>query len=163
MQSSTMLTVYKDAQVKAAAEAYKTPLYSTDATSQPVDVAASTETITNDPTVAHASLSELDTGDIVLTNGHDSVAPVGEAPANASISNGAANAAAEGQWDASNDMSMSISQEWVDVSVPREPAETEPGVAATPATQANTQSWADDQPEAQPTVCRPITVFIYQA
>lgn len=47
---------------------------------------------------------------------------------------------------------MSISQEWVDVKVPRDPAETETGLEATPAAAANTQSWADDQPDHVPEV-----------
>ena len=42
---------------------------------------------------------------------------------------------------------MSASQEWVDVKIPREPSETETGIAATPAAPHNTQSWADDHPE----------------
>lgn len=40
-----------------------------------------------------------------------------------------------------------MSQEWVDVKVPRDPVETDEGPAATPAAPANTQSWADDHPE----------------
>lgn len=33
------------------------------------------------------------------------------------------------------------------MNVPRDPAETETGLAATPAAPGNTQSWADDHPE----------------
>ncbi|CRJ84771.1 hypothetical protein BN1708_009144 [Verticillium longisporum] len=42
--------------------------------------------------------------------------------------------------------------EWVNI--PRDPAETETGLEATPANASNTQSWADDQPEqpVQPAV-----------
>jgi len=46
-----------------------------------------------------------------------------------------------------------MSQEWVEV--PREAAETETGFNATPAAPANTQSWADDQPENPPEVPAP--------
>jgi len=60
-----------------------------------------------------------------------------------------ANAAAEANWDQNND--LSASQEWVEV--PRDAAETETGIAATPAAPANTQSWADDQPESPKLVC----------
>lgn len=45
------------------------------------------------------------------------------------------------------DNGMSVSQEWVDVKLPRDQVETETGVAAAPTVTANTQSWADDHPE----------------
>lgn len=70
--------------------------------------------------------------------------------ANASISGDGANAVAESHWDATNE--MSLSQEWVDVKVPRDPAETETGLQATPAAPTNTQSWADEQPDPVPEV-----------
>jgi hypothetical protein len=78
------------------------------------------------------------------------------------IDEGAANATAESQWDSNAD--LSVSQEWVDVKLPREIAAT--GLNATdtlvaeisqaaPATSAapaagppQTKSWADDQPES---------------
>jgi hypothetical protein len=69
-------------------------------------------------------------------------------PANSTFGEGA-NAAAEANWDTNND--LSASQEWVEV--PRDAAETDTGVTATPAANTNTQSWADDQPEAPTNVC----------
>lgn len=80
-----------------------------------------------------------------------SVSITSNAPANASVADDAANASAEGQWDAANN-DLSTSQEWVDVAVPRDPAETETGLEATPAAASNKQSWADDQPELVPDV-----------
>ncbi|KAI6550395.1 hypothetical protein MCOR03_009470 [Pyricularia oryzae] len=129
------------AQIKQAAVAHAVPLYTEGA-------AAETETTepATDPTIANAGLTEIDAGaDIVITNGHSAEASAESAntgaPANADVGEGAANAAADSQWDAGN-ASMSASQEWVEV--PREPAETDNGLNATPAAPANTQSWADD-------------------
>lgn len=70
--------------------------------------------------------------------------------ANIQVTDEAANAVAESHWDAGNDVASS--QEWVDVSVPKDPTETETGLTATPAAASNTQSWADDHPEAAPEV-----------
>lgn len=64
-------------------------------------------------------------------------------PQNAGIGEGAANAAAEANWDAGNE--LSTSQEWVEVH--RDAAETDTGLTATPAAPSNIQSWADDQPD----------------
>ena len=72
--------------------------------------------------------------------------PVTNGLSNAHVSDEAANRVGESHWDTGND--LSISQEWVDVTVPRDPTETETGLAATPAAPANTQSWADDAAEA---------------
>lgn len=78
---------------------------------------------------------------VEATNGH----------ANANVSDDAANAVAESHWDA--DAGLSASQEWVDVKIPRDPSETETGLAATPAATVNTQSWADEQPDPAKPVC----------
>jgi hypothetical protein len=70
------------------------------------------------------------------------------APAASSIEPGAANAAAEEQWDkqaTGGDDPLSESFEMV----PRDPAETENPHVAAPVT--STQSWADDTPEPQAT------------
>ncbi|KAM0325313.1 hypothetical protein ACHAQA_007298 [Verticillium albo-atrum] len=102
-----------------------------------------------DLTVANASLTEITAGDDnALTNGGASEQAEAPVANNADASNEAANAAGD-KWDTGNDLSASaISQEWVNI--PRDPAETETGLEATPAEAGNTQSWADDQPE-QPT------------
>ncbi|KAF6844100.1 hypothetical protein CMUS01_01416 [Colletotrichum musicola] len=125
------------AQVKAAAQAYKSPYEETAAEAE-----TATEPVT-DPTVANATVNEIEAGeDVAVTNGHTEQNV--ESPAIANTSSGSGNAASE-KWDQSNDNTLSESQEWV--SVPRDPAETETGVEATPAAVSNTQSWADDQPE----------------
>ncbi|KAI1438581.1 hypothetical protein GGR50DRAFT_638713 [Xylaria sp. CBS 124048] len=110
----------------------------------------STPAAEGDPAVARVDLAEVDTTRVVepLTNGHTEPTPQYGAPTNADVSDGAANAAAGSELDASN-MSASIMQEgWVEV--PRNPAETDNGLAATPAAASNVQSWADDQPENLP-------------
>lgn len=78
-----------------------------------------------------------------MTNGHEETYDAG-IPRNSGFGDGAANAAAEANWDTNND--LSTSQEWVEV--PRDSAETDTGVTATPAAPSNVQSWADDQPES---------------
>jgi len=131
------------AQVKEASLAHA-KLYTTDASPDVSDLPAeSTQQIETDPTVAHAGLTEIDSTGSVQTIQEQATA-TSAAPANAAVADDAANAAAESQWDANNDLSAS-QDEWVQV--PRDPAETETGLNATPAAASNVQSWADDQPE----------------
>ncbi len=83
-----------------------------------------------------------------MTNGHAQEASLSSgAPSNTDVADDAANAAGESQWDIGTQ--MSVSQEWVDVTIPRDPSETETGINATPAAPSNTQSWADDHPETE--------------
>ncbi|KAI8959999.1 hypothetical protein F5Y11DRAFT_283160 [Daldinia sp. FL1419] len=133
------------AQVKAVSMAHASlfAAETTEPTEAPVEITNGT-----DPTVAHAGLTEIDsTGATAqLTNGHVESTPASVAPENADVADDAANAAAESQWDATNDLSASASQEeWV--KVPRDPTETDTGLAATPVSTGNVQSWADEQPE----------------
>jgi hypothetical protein len=100
----------------------------------------------SDPTVANAGLTELDAGIPPADGSAD--AQISNVPAASSIEPGAANAAAEAQWDkqaSGGDDPLSESFEMV----PRDPAETENPHAAAPVT--STQSWADDTPEPQAT------------
>lgn len=98
-----------------------------------------------DATIANAGLTEIDDpATSTLTNGLGSAYEAHAIPQNTGFGDGAANAAAEANWDASND--LSASQEWVEV--PRAPLETETSAIAPPATTSNVQSWADDQPDA---------------
>ena len=106
-----------------------------------------------DPTVANAGLTEVEEGSATpLTNGHHvQEAPGSAAPSNTDVADSAANAAGESQWD-TNGKDATAPQEGVDVKIPREPNETETGVAATPAAPtapAKQESWADDHPEAE--------------
>ncbi len=100
--------------------------------------------ISTDPTIANAGLTEIDEPvTAALTNGHTQSAFENPGhPQNTGFGNGAANAAAEANWDTNE---LSASQEWIEV--PRDATETETGLAATPAAPANVQSWADDQPD----------------
>ncbi|KAJ5042076.1 uncharacterized protein L3040_004634 [Drepanopeziza brunnea f. sp. 'multigermtubi'] len=105
--------------------------------------------VESDPTILNAGLTELDAPAATqLTNGHAEAAYDQGVPQNSTFGDGAANAAAEANWDNSNDLSMSTSQEWVEV--PRNAAETDTGITATPAAPSNVQSWADDHPESPP-------------
>ncbi|KAL6707087.1 hypothetical protein ACN47E_004839 [Coniothyrium glycines] len=97
----------------------------------------------SDPTITHASLTEIDAGDTAVSKEAGIETPT--APAASSIEPAAANAAAEAQWDkpatGGGDDPLSESFEII----PRDPAETETPHAAAPVT--STQSWADDTPE----------------
>ncbi|OTA99540.1 hypothetical protein M426DRAFT_67625 [Hypoxylon sp. CI-4A] len=137
-------------QVKAAATAHAAQFAAealAESTEAPLETAPVNGT---DPTVAHAGLTEIDaTGSTVqLTNGHTESTPASGATENADVSDNAANAAAESQWDANNDISAESQEEWV--KVPRDPTETDTGLTATPAAAGNVQSWADEQPDTPP-------------
>ncbi|KAK4102024.1 hypothetical protein N658DRAFT_506731 [Parathielavia hyrcaniae] len=158
------------AQVKQAAIAHAASFLQTDATSQPSEpqqtdsqhiepqqtkpeAVESKQEPQTDPTLANAALTEVDEGSAtILTNGHAQEAlgsPTTAAHSNTDVADDAANAAGESQWDLGNETSPTSTQEWVDVKIPREPSETEMGLTATPAGPSNTQSWADDHPEAE--------------
>ncbi|KAK4223188.1 hypothetical protein QBC38DRAFT_58244 [Podospora fimiseda] len=172
----TLQTTYaqvKEATIKSAIAYYQPPsepaVQSTETETEPelvpeasaaatdAEIAESTEELKHDvetdPTVANAGLTEVEEGSATaLANGHPAEeTPSGTgAPANADVTDSAANAAGESQWDIGT--SMTESQEWVDVQVPREASETETGVTATPAqpsAPATNQSWADDHPEGE--------------
>ncbi|KAI8955211.1 hypothetical protein F4801DRAFT_378625 [Xylaria longipes] len=138
-------------QVKAAAVAYIAPFAAIDASPDTTEAAPElAATVETDQTVTHAGLTEIDSTGATepLTNGHTELASQTGVPTNADVSDNAANAAA-----GADHMTTSITQEdWVEV--PRDPAETETGLAATPAAAGNVQSWADDQPENPPEVQR---------
>lgn len=136
-----------DSEVKQLAIAHASASLEGAAQAEPeVEVETKETPVETDPTVANASLTEIQEGsDVALANGHgEEHAATATIPAT-DVADNAANAAGESQWDAGNDMTMS--QEWVDVKAPREPSETETGIEGTPAAPANTQSWADDHPE----------------
>ncbi|KAJ8117518.1 hypothetical protein ONZ43_g4191 [Nemania bipapillata] len=138
--------------VKAAAAAYVAPFVAIQAEAETTETTAEPVTaVESDLTVVHAGLTEIDTTGATetLTNGHTGSEAASGAPTNADVSDSAANAAAGSGWDANGAMAASINQEgWVEV--PRDPAETETGLTATPAAAGNVQSWADDQPENPP-------------
>ncbi|KAK4640197.1 hypothetical protein QC761_604870 [Podospora bellae-mahoneyi] len=146
------------ADIKEEAYAHLNPNYKRPKPAEPefaeelkLDEYESTVLVETDPTVANAGLTEVDDGSAVaLTNGHgqDASSVSGGAPGNADVADSAANAAGENQWDTGN--TISDSQEWVSVNVPRDLSETETGAAATPAqptAPVTNQSWADEHPE----------------
>ncbi|KAH7412195.1 hypothetical protein DE146DRAFT_674534 [Phaeosphaeria sp. MPI-PUGE-AT-0046c] len=116
------------------------------AQAQPAPPESEAPEAVSDPTVTHAGLTEIDAGIAPVDGAAD--AQASKAPAASSIGPGAANAAAEAQWDkqaSGGDDPLSESFEMV----PRDPAETETQHIAAPVT--STQSWADDTPEPQVT------------
>ncbi|KND94339.1 hypothetical protein TOPH_01258 [Tolypocladium ophioglossoides CBS 100239] len=134
-----------DSNVKVLAREYKTP-FDTEA-AQPAEAEPAKE-VASDPIMANAAATEIDAGNTALVNGQASESPAANGIVNTNLSDDAANAVAESHWDGDNN--TSISQEWVDLKVPRDPTETETGLAVTPAAATNTQSWADDQPDPIP-------------
>ncbi|KAH8593341.1 hypothetical protein B0O99DRAFT_220424 [Bisporella sp. PMI_857] len=98
--------------------------------------------VQSDPTIANAGLTELDAPPASdLANGH-AATETSAIPQNSGLGEGG-NAAAESKLDVNND--LSASQEWVEV--PRDATETDTGITSTIGAPANTQSWADDQPD----------------
>lgn len=97
--------------------------------------------VQTDPTIAYAGLTEMVTEAEPASNGvaHHMETPT--VPEASNIDAGAANAAAGTNWDASADTGA---DGWVEI--PRDPAETDTGTAATPAALSGTQSWAEDVP-----------------
>ncbi|KAI1269413.1 hypothetical protein F5Y18DRAFT_422363 [Xylariaceae sp. FL1019] len=144
-------------QVKAAAVDYVSSFTATEPAPEASDDAVeSTAPVESDPTIVHAGLTEIDTTGATapMTNGHGESSPQSAFPTNADVTDNAANAAGENEWDTNNTMSASITQEdWVQV--PRDPTETETGVTATPAAPSNVQSWADEQPDSVPQASTP--------
>lgn len=107
------------------------------------------ENVQTDPTIANAGLTEIDADQTTpLTTGAVPTADADEVPQNSGFGDGA-NAAAEANWDNNND--LATSQEWV--KVPEDTNENETAAVATPAVPANTQSWADEQPDSPNEVC----------
>jgi hypothetical protein len=110
---------------------------------QPTDMGA-TNDVQTDVTIANAGLTEMDDVAAAQTdNGTD-----GEAlavPEQASTGADAANAVAESSWDAQASAvtdTTASNEEWVQV--PRDPAETDTGVTATPADVHGASSWAEE-------------------
>ncbi|CAG8957501.1 hypothetical protein HYFRA_00011483 [Hymenoscyphus fraxineus] len=119
------------------------PVFAPEAEEETPAVETSEYPVQSDPTIANAGLTELDAPS-ATANGHSEISSeVQGIPQNSGFG-GEGNAAANEKWDTAND--LSTSQEWVNV--PRDAAETETGLTATPAAPSNVQSWADDQPDS---------------
>lgn len=107
--------------------------------------------VQSDPTIANAGLTEIDAPAVDELKGGQAGSAFDQGiPTNSGFGNGAANAAAEANWDQNND--LSTSQEWVEI--PRDAAETDTGVTATPAAPSNVQSWADESAADSPAEVR---------
>ena len=111
-----------------------------------------TMAIQSDPTVMNAGLTEINAAGDVHLNGVGEHSDPAKVPDPSSAVTGAANAVAEASWDNKLSQSMTSGPDGFElVEVPRDPAETETGLNATPAAATTTQSWAEDVPtEAAP-------------
>jgi hypothetical protein len=119
------------------------------AQSQPAPPETARSEPVSDPTITNAGLTEIDAGAKAITESADEFSA---APAASSIESGAANAAAEAQWDkqaTGGDDPLTESFEMA----PRDPAETETPHVGAPVT--STQSWADDTPEPSAATAAP--------
>lgn len=103
-----------------------------------------TAEIDTDPTIAHAGMTELEDTMTIRNSTEPVETEKLVPPEQSSISAHTANAVAERSWDPQASMtSDSPSGEgWVEV--PRDPAETDTGLAATPAAMHNSTSWAEE-------------------
>jgi hypothetical protein len=130
----------KDASVAEAQDAQ--------AASEPVEAPAE-DLPASDPTVANAGMTELeDTTTIPIRTNGTTEEPSSEsvsAPEQVSTTAEAANAVAEANWNPEASITTDASgagDEWVQV--PRDPAETDTGVTATPAAATAENSWAEE-------------------
>lgn len=141
---------YTYAQVKESAiQGGENPLEITkeeDEDTQPAEPAASTAYAQTDSTIANAGLTELDdTTTLPTTKASETDVESLPVPEQSTIGADAANAIAEASWDPQASIvtdTSTTNEEWV--KVPRDPAETETGVAATPAAVHSTANWAEE-------------------
>lgn len=116
--------------------------------SEPVEAPTDNVEAGSDPTIVNAGMTELeDTTTIPMrTNGigNEASEPV-SAPEQISTTSDAANAVAEANWNPEASITTDASgtgEEWVQV--PRDPAETDTGVTATPAAVNAETNWAEE-------------------
>jgi hypothetical protein len=106
----------------------------------------------SDPTIVHAGLTELEgTAPEPLTNGIPAQETM-TGPKQGSTGAEAANAVAEANWDPQASVISNASaggDGWVEV--PRDPAETDTGLTATPAAMHGNASWAEEVTEGAAT------------
>ena len=100
--------------------------------------------VSTDPTIANAGMTELEDTMKIQKSDEPAETETLAQPEQSSITADAANAVAERSWDLQASMtSDSPSGEgWVEV--PRDPRETDTGLAATPAAMHNSTSWAEE-------------------
>jgi hypothetical protein len=100
--------------------------------------------VSTDPTIENAGMTELEDTMTYQKTDEPAEADSMVAPEQSSIAPDAANAVAERNWDPQASMtSDSPSGEgWVEV--PRDPADTDTGLTATPAAMHNSTSWAEE-------------------
>ena len=116
------------------------------------NTAKATSTASTDPTVANAGLAELQKKATLKNSVAEGVESDLTIPEQSSANADAANAAAESSWDPQASIITNESgtgEGWVEV--PRDPAETETGVAAAPAAMHGTSSWAEEVQEGATT------------
>ncbi|KAL2420131.1 hypothetical protein ABEF95_007196 [Exophiala dermatitidis] len=137
----------KQSSLQGAQEALSTTEHEADQTN-PADSAPAATEILTDQTVASAGLTELDDTIAIQTPIDPAATTPADAlpiPEQALTGADAANAVAEATWDPQASVvtdTSAANEEWVQV--PRDPAETETGVAATPADVHASSSWAEE-------------------
>ena len=104
--------------------------------------------VTTDPTIANAGLTEMEhTASIpIRTNGAPTEPDTLNAPEQVGTTAEAANAVAD-SWNpeaSTITVTSGAGDDWVNVSTPRDPAETDTGLTATPAALAQENSWAEE-------------------
>ncbi|KAF2754490.1 hypothetical protein EJ05DRAFT_489202 [Pseudovirgaria hyperparasitica] len=107
-----------------------------------VDDGTTTPATSTDPTIANASLTELQSNPSAMIGSSEAAETV-QVPAASGIGSEAANAAGQEQWDQTVKSTEDPLTESFEM-VPRDLAETDTG--STPAPATSTQSWADDTP-----------------
>jgi hypothetical protein len=142
---------YTYAQVKESAiqggENPSLPTKEEEEETQPTDPTVSAVSYAQtDSTIANAGLTELDdTTTLPTTKANETDLETLPVPEQSTTGADAANAIAEASWDPQASIvtdTSTTNEEWVQV--PRDPAETETGVAATPAAVNSTANWAEE-------------------
>ena len=151
----------RDVSAESASVPQPTDLTSVEETSPAAAAATSSPgaamAIQSDPTVVNAGLTEINAGGDFQLNGEGKHTEAQTVPEPSSVGVGAANAVAEAHWDNKMSQSMTSGPDGFEiVEVPRDPAETENGLNATPAAATATQSWAEDVPMETAPVSAPV-------
>ena len=134
----------------AAEEAWAEDVAQADAIPPEADAASASAPTQTDPTIAHASLTEIEAEAQQPANGYGDHVETSQVPSASAIDLGAANDAAAYNADSPDlETKLEGSEEWVNIKE-RDPAETDTGLAATPGAMNSTQSWAEDVPTATP-------------
>ena len=119
-----------------------------EATAEVVEPSVQANVTHSDPTIANAGLTELEDTTTIRLKGVEYSSGLISGLEQASVAADAANAVADSSWDPQASVmttDSTMGDGWVEV--PRDPAETDTGVVATPAAAHGTSSWAEEVTE----------------